>query len=175
MKVLLTAITLSRIFLSPLMLFVKPLSFAFYILYTICGISDVLDGYLARKTGNSSNFGAKLDSFADLFMAIMVSIVFLPLLWNNKAVVIVICMIAFIRIVSLIIVFIKFHTFSGLHTYMNKLTGLSIFLAPYFIPLVHLLPISIIICFIAFIASLEELLICMSSEKLDPNRKSLFL
>ena len=49
-----------------LLLFTKAFSPAFYVVYSICGISDVLDGFLARRTGTASEFGARLDSVADL-------------------------------------------------------------------------------------------------------------
>ena len=35
-------------------------------IYTFAGLTDVLDGWLARKTGRASEFGARLDSVADL-------------------------------------------------------------------------------------------------------------
>jgi len=47
-------------------------SFPFLILYVICGLSDVLDGIIARKTNTTSNFGAKLDTIADfIFVTIL--------------------------------------------------------------------------------------------------------
>ena len=38
----------------------------FLIIYTITGLTDALDGWLARRTGTASEFGARLDSIADL-------------------------------------------------------------------------------------------------------------
>ena len=37
----------------------------FLAIYLYCGFSDVLDGYIARKTGTQSLTGARLDSLAD--------------------------------------------------------------------------------------------------------------
>ena len=34
----------------------------FLVVYTFAGLTDVLDGWLARKTGSISEFGARLDS-----------------------------------------------------------------------------------------------------------------
>ena len=34
--------------------------------YTLCGITDVLDGFVARKLHTESELGSKLDSVADL-------------------------------------------------------------------------------------------------------------
>ena len=53
---------------------------AVFIVYSVCGVSDVVDGTLARLTGSESSFGAKLDSIADiLFYGVMILRLF-PLL-----------------------------------------------------------------------------------------------
>ena len=57
-----------------LLLFTKAFSPAFYAIYSICGISDVLDGFLARRTGATSEFGARLDSVADLLFLSLIHI-----------------------------------------------------------------------------------------------------
>ena len=83
MKNLANYISLSRIVLAILLLFTKPLSFIFFITFIICGITDVLDGYIARTYGLSSDFGAKLDSFADIvFLSFL--IVLFPILTYNR-------------------------------------------------------------------------------------------
>ena len=37
----------------------------FYILYLFCGLTDMIDGAIVRKTGAVSKFGARLDTIAD--------------------------------------------------------------------------------------------------------------
>ena len=69
MKKLLTLpnfLTALRIAGAACLLFITPLSPAFFIVYTFCGISDVLDGVIARASHSTTEFGAKLDSAADL-------------------------------------------------------------------------------------------------------------
>ena len=58
------AITLLRISGTAVLLFLRPFSPAFFVVYTLTGVTDVLDGFVARKTGTASDFGAKLDSAA---------------------------------------------------------------------------------------------------------------
>ena len=58
-------ITAGRIGLALSLLFVPPLTILFYIVYLLCGLSDMADGLIARKTHTESAFGAKLDSIAD--------------------------------------------------------------------------------------------------------------
>ena len=41
-------ITISRIFIAVWLIFTKPLSPCFYVLYTVCGLTDMIDGTVAR-------------------------------------------------------------------------------------------------------------------------------
>ena len=73
-------ITLLRILCSLVLLFCMPLSLPFYVLYTAAGLSDILDGFIARKTNTSTQFGAKLDTFADIVFTAVALIKILPIL-----------------------------------------------------------------------------------------------
>ncbi|WP_197726527.1 CDP-alcohol phosphatidyltransferase family protein [Cohnella abietis] len=68
MKVVPNCITLSRIVLALMLLFLTPLSSAFLTIYILCGFTDLIDGPIARKTGTTSSLGAKLDSAADMIL-----------------------------------------------------------------------------------------------------------
>ena len=65
MKHLPNIITFLRFPLSIAMLVVSPFSSRFWILYLCSGLTDILDGFLARKLHLESTIGAKLDSLAD--------------------------------------------------------------------------------------------------------------
>ena len=41
---------------------------AFYTLYLVAGVSDMIDGTVARKTGTAGAFGSKLDTAADFML-----------------------------------------------------------------------------------------------------------
>ena len=62
-------ITGIRIFGSILMAFVSVFTVTFYGVYLICGLSDMMDGAVARKTNGNSRFGARLDTAADFLFA----------------------------------------------------------------------------------------------------------
>lgn len=66
MKSIANYISISRILLVLALIFIEPLSTTFYIIYFISGISDILDGFIARKYNVTSTLGEKLDSIADL-------------------------------------------------------------------------------------------------------------
>lgn len=62
MKKIPNYISFTRIIFSLILIFIKPLSMSFYSIYIICGFTDIMDGFIARKTGTTSRIGAKLDS-----------------------------------------------------------------------------------------------------------------
>ena len=66
-------LTLSRIFAVPILVFLlwrpTPVDYAVtFVLYCIVGITDYLDGYLARAQGQISRLGQFLDPIADKIM-----------------------------------------------------------------------------------------------------------
>lgn len=168
-------ITCVRMVGTLLMLFTAPFSSAFYIIYTISGISDVVDGYVARKTNQTTEFGAKLDSIADiLFYAVMVFKIFPALLsklpfgfWCAVVAVVI------VRICAYIVAAVKFKCFASLHTYMNKLTGFASFTLPYAAPFKALFGFCVGVWVLAAIAWMEELIIHIKSKEYNPKVKTI--
>jgi len=168
-------ITSIRILGTFCLLFTKPFTVAFYIIYTISGISDLLDGFVARRLKIESELGAKLDSIADLvFYAVMLLRIFPVLLkilpytlWTAVSIVIL------IRISAYAVAAIKYHRFASQHTWLNKASGASVFLIPYIINLTHAVPICFVLCSVAGLASLEELAIHIINKQYRSDVRSL--
>ena len=59
----------TRIALCLPLLLVDAMTLPFWVLYLIAGVTDMLDGFLARRWGVESHFGARLDSVADFVFA----------------------------------------------------------------------------------------------------------
>jgi CDP-diacylglycerol--glycerol-3-phosphate 3-phosphatidyltransferase len=84
-----TALTLARIALVPLLvvLFYLPFEWsgpASALAFALCGLTDWLDGYLARRLDQRSAFGAFLDPVADKVMIAIVLVMLVqanPTLW----------------------------------------------------------------------------------------------
>lgn len=141
--------------------FLNPGTLWFFAVYTITGLTDVLDGWLARKTGTESDFGAKLDSIADLLFYTIMLIRLFPVMWEEFPVQIwyAVAGILLVRLAAYFIAAIKYHRFASLHTRLNKLTGGAIFLLPYILAISTGVVYSWTVCALASAASLEELAI----------------
>ncbi|MCQ2450738.1 MAG: CDP-alcohol phosphatidyltransferase family protein [Clostridia bacterium] len=155
-------ITSIRIFGAIALFFVEPLSKWFFAVFLFCGLSDAVDGFVARKFQITSEFGSKLDSVADLSFYSAMMIVLLNdlrnVLWGWLW--IVLFAILLIRLTVYLISAFRFGKFSSLHTILNKATGVGMFLLPVFLickPIVFNI-YSAILCAIAIVAAVQELL-----------------
>ena len=73
-------ITFFRMAAGIALLFCPVFSPVFYVLYIAAGISDIADGFVARKTNTAGGFGAKLDTAADFVFIAVCLIKLLPIL-----------------------------------------------------------------------------------------------
>ena len=155
-KHLANILTSCRILGSISLLFFPAFSVAFYITYHFCGFSDMIDGTIARKTNSTSKFGSQLDTIADFFFVVASSVKLLPVihipgwLWIWGGV------IAVIKISNIIWGYVSKKQFISLHTIMNKVTGLLLFLLPLTIPFGELNHIAIAVCSIATLSAIQE-------------------
>ena len=165
-------ISILRILASPLLLIVVPLSPMFFAIYLFCGLTDALDGFIARKTHTETTFGAKLDTVGDIVFTVIL-IVFLFGMINLTSVMIIWFIAIFtIKILSIIVGYIKYKSFSPLHTYLNKITGVLLFLLPVMITFLPKSAGIYTILTFASISAIEELLIIAIKKNYNANRKS---
>ena len=151
-------VTLFRIVLSIALLFLPTLSVAFGILYLLCGISDMADGFVARKTHTETAMGAKLDSAADLLFVAVCAVKLLPLVRLNTWLWIWTAAIALIKIAAMLLRFTRVHTFMPPHSSANKLTGVLLFLLPLTLPLVGIHYLAALVCIVATFAAIQDIL-----------------
>ncbi|MFQ9652669.1 MAG: CDP-alcohol phosphatidyltransferase family protein [Enterocloster sp.] len=174
-KNLANIITSSRIIFALAILYIKPFSTAFWICYFLGGLSDLLDGLVARTLNQQSENGAKIDSIADTVFAASIFIIVLKNIFLPGRFWWFISLIILIRIITYSVGFYKYRTFSSLHTYFNKASGVLIFMFPLLYVILKLDVAGGIVCFVSFAASVEELVITMKSSRLDRDCKGLFL
>ena len=71
-------ITGFRILCSIVLILLPVFSVQFYIVYLVCGLSDMADGAVARRTNSTSSFGSKLDTAADIIFVVAAMAKLLP-------------------------------------------------------------------------------------------------
>ena len=155
-KHLANALTFCRILCSIWMWFCPVFSIPFYAAYLLGGFTDMIDGTVARMTGSASDFGARLDSVADLLFTGIALIKILPVLEIPRWIGAFIFIIAAIRLVNLLRGRMHEGRWIIRHTAMNKVTGFLLFLLPLSLGVVELKCSAGIVCAIAIAAALEE-------------------
>ena len=149
-------ITGSRIVLSLPLLFIPLTSAWFYALYLLCGLSDMIDGTVARRTSSASEFGARLDTVSDFVFMSVALIKFVPHLPIPAWLWIWIGIIAMIKLGNVVWGFVRTKKLISPHTILNKVAGLFLFLLPVtlsFVDLTYTLPI---VCTVATVAAMHE-------------------
>lgn len=155
-------------------LFIAPLKLLYFAVYTATGITDLLDGFIARRMNLTSAFGARLDSIADLCFYTISIIKLMPILIKilPSFIWIIISVILIARIASYIIAAIKFRRFASHHTWLNKVTGVFVFAIPYFLVTPFAVAFCFLVCFIGILSTAEDLYIHITSSVYNENIKT---
>ena len=151
MRALPNILTLFRIVGAVSILFCDVTSVVFWGLYLACGISDMADGWLARKFNCATKTGALLDSVADICLVVccawkLLSVFELPLwLWIWAGVIVA------IKVINQVSALVMHGKCSFPHTKANKATGFLLFIA---IPLTFwsIIPLAIVAAVATFAA-----------------------
>jgi len=178
MKNLPNILSISRILVSCALFFLGSYPVLFTVLYLYCGISDIADGFIARRWNAESRIGTKLDSIGDLILYLLITVIFLTstsliretwFLW-------LVLLIFILKIVNVFLTKIRFGEWNIIHTAGYKISGLLIY---FMLPVYLLFPqtspvIGLIIVSFALLATIEETLIILTIKHYDPNQKSIF-
>ena len=156
MKYFANLLTVCRIICSLWMIRLPVCSPEFYITYLFCGFSDISDGIVARKTGTQTSFGAKLDSFADFIFVVSAFIKLLPVISLPTWLRYLTGIILVIKAANLVISFACHRRILYEHTFLNKLTGLLLFLLPLTMSFMDTAFHAAVICAAAFPAAIQE-------------------
>ena len=151
----------------------------FWVLYLIAGTTDILDGFLARRWGVESKFGARLDSLADFVFVLVVGYKLFPWLKLPATLWMMIGLIALVKTVNAISAYVVKHRIECLeqqespnlfgwpsrdrqrpsqylHTKANKLTGFLLFVGMMAIGQPYFVPVAWAIACIALFAAIQE-------------------
>ena len=149
-------ITAIRIICSITFLFCPVFSPAFYALYITAGVSDMADGAVARKMGTVSELGSKLDTAADFVLVVMCLIKLIPVIHVPTWLFIWIIVIAVIKTINLISGYVMRKKMVVLHTVMNKVTGILLFMLPLTLTAFDLKYSGAIVSAVATFAAIQE-------------------
>ena len=149
-------ITGFRIICSIALLFCPVFSPVFYALYITAGVSDMIDGEVARKTGTVSEFGSKLDTAADFVFVFVCLIKLIPVIHVPTWLIIWIIVIAMIKAINLISGYVIRKEMVSLHTEMNKVTGMLLFALPLTLTFIDLKYSGAIVSLVATFAAIQE-------------------
>ena len=156
MKAPANSITIIRILCSVALLFCPVFSPAFYALYLTAGVSDMVDGWVARQTHTASELGAKLDTIADIVFVIACLVKLLPVLDIPVWLYVWIVIIVLIKTINIISGVIVQKRFVSIHSKMNKATGLLLFVLPLTITFLNLKYSAAVVCIFATFAAIQE-------------------
>jgi CDP-diacylglycerol--glycerol-3-phosphate 3-phosphatidyltransferase len=115
----------------------------------------MIDGTIARKTGAVSKFGAKLDTVSDFVFMLVCSIKILPLIHISAWLWVWIIIVALIKIFNIAFVLVRKKKLI-IHSVLNKITGVALFLLPLTLTFVEPADSVAIICVLANMAVMQE-------------------
>jgi len=147
-KHLANLVTSCRILCGIGLLFCPVFSPSFWVLYLVGGLTDMVDGTIARKTNAVTPFGVKLDSAADLIFLIAACIKVLPVVQLPAWIWGWVFLIAGLRISKRNLLLD--------HTIWNKATGLLLFLFPLTVSFMGVRYTATVVCTIATIAAVHD-------------------
>ena len=169
MKYVADLITGLRIIAAIAILFTIPFSVPFFVLYAVGGLTDMIDGTVARRCGSAGDFGARLDSIADLLFCAAALLqlwkIFPAFVWWAAGT------IAAIKMTAALIGFARFRKLCLPHTLLNKITGAAVFLLPCFYRCSFFDVLCYAVSAVAFLAAVEELLCAICKKTFDAERK----
>ena len=126
----------------------------FWIIYGLCGISDIADGWLARKLRCVTKKGALLDSLADICFVACLCPLLLPILELPQWLWLWAGVIVAIKVMNQLLALVMYGRCCFPHTLANKWAGFLLFIA---VPMKvwSIIPISIA-AFVATFAAIQE-------------------
>ncbi len=176
-------LTISRIIIAVAVMFLEPYSVLFYVLYAFCGVSDTIDGSIARALKVEGRLGETLDTIGDTLLtwttthmvAMYAHTVDGLDCWVGMVIAILVVFAS--RILGALVTLIRFKKFSMLHTIGNKVGMIIFYLYPFlYIALRNAGAADIglyVICAFCTLAGIEEVFIELFTPSFDPSIKSI--
>ena len=174
------ALSIARLLLCIPLVILTPFSTFYIVLFVVAGLTDLLDGKLARRIKDgASELGATLDSIADVCLIAVIMLAIMPKMeiWSWLQITY-ICVLLLKVIASTGIGFIKFKEIISLHTISLKVLFTALFGYPILYKIVgaglFINIFSVVLISFALLIVIEEILIISLLKKPARNIKSIF-
>ena len=172
-KQLANIITSARIVGAIVLFFFTEVNGAFLCIYALCGLSDLIDGPIARKTHSESSVGALLDTIGDVATYVALAKILLSkhlvpawiLWWYVPAAAAILC--------SGFIALTRFGRFFVVHSLFGKLMGAAAFSMPFALRLGFLIPCFVVICVAATVSAVETAVLTIMSDNPEEESSSI--
>ncbi|MBQ9553045.1 MAG: CDP-alcohol phosphatidyltransferase family protein [Clostridia bacterium] len=164
-------ITASRVVCAIILFFFHDINGAFLAIYAYCGISDLIDGPIARKLNQTSNIGALLDTVGDVATYVALAKILLSkhivpswaVIWYVSAAVGILS--------GGLVALARFRRFFVVHSLCGKAMGFFAFLMPFAYYMNLLIPCFAAICITATISAIETVYITVTAA--DPEHAAI--
>ena len=169
-KQLANIITSARIVGAAVLFFFSEVNGAFLCVYAFCGLTDLIDGPVARKTQSESAVGALLDTVGDVATYVALAKILLSkhmvpswaLYWYIPAAAGILC--------SGLIALVRFGRFFVVHSLFGKAMGVTAFLMPFMMYAGLIVPCFAVMCITATVSAVETAVLTLLSD--DPEHES---
>ena len=168
-------LSLSRIILAPTILFINDNKYILFSVLIIIGLTDILDGYIARKYKNETIIGSWLDSISDFVFYVL--LVIYAIIYEFDTIYEIkyyVTIIVVLKSMTIVLGYVKHKKFCFLHTFGNKISGIIIFVGFCIFVLSKNLIIINIGIILSIISSLEELIITIIGKEYKENIKGMW-
>ena len=170
------SLSLLRLVLVPCLIWtaIEGISSSFLWLLGVCFLSDILDGFLARRLNQVSVLGARLDSFGDIltYAAMILGLHQLwPSIFNEQAVFLFSATMSFL--IPLIFAMSKFGEYPSYHTVGAKIAAVLLAPSYYILILVGADIWFRLVVFLYLLVAFEEILITLVLDAPKTNIKSI--
>ena len=158
-------ITSIRIILAIILVFFTEINTAFKVIYAICGLTDFIDGPIARHFEAESILGSTLDSVGDIILYFSA----IKLYLTNEIIMFlqlfIFAMGMSLHVVAAIFAKFKFGKMYFVHNLLSKIIGFMLFVLPFFVFIVDSNVYFNVLTVIAYISGLESLAIVWKSKE----------
>lgn len=168
-------LSFSRLCLAFVLLLTEPLSPIFLSIFFVCGLTDMLDGLVARRFDVCSEHGHIIDSVSDIVLVVILLYCVIPVVNWEGWMITWIAVIAAVRIAAFVIGSCRYGRLAFVHTYLNKAAGVMLFLTPFLLVIVGATVTVVVVCIVISISSAEYLYINITSDHYDPDLATAFV